>query len=103
ISRIETQLGQGEESPFAFSFIEGTLINAIQKGHWNLDEINLVTPEMLQCLSGVLKSQAQIHLWEKGDEAPIKRHKNFHLFAAMNPSTDVGKKGPSFGIAESIY
>ncbi|CAG7679425.1 unnamed protein product, partial [Allacma fusca] len=63
-----------------------------------LDEINLATPEMLQCLSGVLESQAQIHLWEKGDEAPIKRHKNFHLFAAMNPSTDVGKKDLPLGL-----
>ncbi|CAG7831172.1 unnamed protein product, partial [Allacma fusca] len=75
------------------------LIDAIQKGHWILlDEINLATPEMLQCLSGVLESQAQIYLWEKGDEAPIKRHKNFHLFAAMNPSTDVGKKDLPLGL-----
>jgi midasin len=45
-----------------------------------------------------LDEKAQIHLWEKGDEEPIQRHENFHLFAAMNPSTDVGKKDLPLGI-----
>jgi midasin len=68
-------------------------------GYWILlDEINLATSEMLQCLSGVLDEHAQIHLWEKGDDKPIKRNENFHLFAAMNPSTDVGKKDLPIGI-----
>lgn len=53
---------------------------------------------MLQCLSGVLDEHAQIHLWEKGDDKPIQRHDGFHLFAAMNPSTDVGKKDLPIGI-----
>ena len=99
LSRVDVQLNQGHESPFAFSFIEGTLIEAIRHGYWILlDEINLATPEMLQCLAGALESHAQIHLWEKGDQAPIKRSKNFHLFAAMNPSTDVGKKDLPLGL-----
>lgn len=53
---------------------------------------------MLQCLSGVLEKASQIHLWEKGDDQPVKRHPNFHLFAAMNPSTDIGKKDLPIGI-----
>ncbi|CAG7723223.1 unnamed protein product [Allacma fusca] len=51
ISRIETQIGQGEQSSCAFSFIEGTLIDAIQIGQWVLlNEVNLTTLEMLKCL-----------------------------------------------------
>lgn len=115
------QVKAGEESPFAFSFIEGTLISAIKNGniyffhklmslfpsvyeiinlgHWILlDEINLATPEMLQCLSGILDEDTDIHLWEKGDDGPIKRNPKFHLFAAMNPSTDIGKKDLPLGL-----
>jgi len=57
---------------------------------------------MLQCLSSILDEKAQIHLWEKGDEEPIQRHPNFHLFAAMNPSTDVGKKDLPIGIRNRL-
>jgi len=47
---------------------------------------------MLQSLSAVLEENCkEVHLWDK-DDRPIQKHKNFHLFAAMNPSTDVGKK-----------
>lgn len=53
---------------------------------------------MLQCLSGILEKTSQIQLWEKGDEKPVERHPNFHLFAAMNPSTDIGKKDLPVGI-----
>lgn len=75
------------------------MVRFILLGHWILlDEINLATSEMLQCLSSVLDRSSQIHLWEKGDEQPVQRHPNFHLFAAMNPSTDVGKKDLPTGI-----
>ncbi len=68
-------------------------------GEWILlDEINLATPEMLQCLGGVLEASGVINLWEKGDESPIKKHKDFRLFAAMNPSTDVGKRDLPMGL-----
>lgn len=53
---------------------------------------------MLQCLAGILEKVSKIHLWEKGDDKPIERHPNFHLFAAMNPSTDIGKKDLPVGI-----
>jgi midasin len=41
-----------------FSFVEGALVKAIKRGDWVLlDEINLATPETLECLNGVLESQ----------------------------------------------
>ncbi|XP_076823935.1 midasin-like isoform X3 [Clavelina lepadiformis] len=88
------------DSPIAFSFVEGKLSQSIQSGDWLLlDEINLATPDTLECLSGVLESDSgSLVLMEKGDAKPIKRQKNFRLFAAMNPATDVGKRNLSEGV-----
>lgn len=61
-------------------------------GYWVLlDEINLATPDTLQCLSGILEGSG-ISLYERGDVKPLKQHSDFRLMAAMNPATDVGKK-----------
>ena len=58
-----------------------------------LDEINLASPETLECISGLLHSPtASITLTEQGSLEPVFRHPDFRLFACMNPATDVGKK-----------
>lgn len=58
-----------------------------------LDEINLASAETLECLSGLLESNSgSLTLLERGDNKPIHRHPDFHLFACMNPATDIGKK-----------
>ncbi|XP_076030788.1 midasin isoform X2 [Oratosquilla oratoria] len=82
------------QSALAFTFMEGTLVKAIQEGEWVLlDEINLASAETLECLSGLLESShGSLTLLERGDDRPIQRHPNFRLFACMNPATDVGKK-----------
>ncbi|KAK9869491.1 hypothetical protein WA026_003245 [Henosepilachna vigintioctopunctata] len=92
LEKINLQLKQ--KTALAFSFIEGTLVKAVQKGYWVLlDEINLANAETLECLSGLLEgSNGSLCLFERGDKEPIKRHSNFTLFACMNPSTDVGKR-----------
>ena len=56
------------ESGLAFHFVEGALVQAIQKGDWGLlDEINLATAETLECLSGVLESSSgSVVLMERG-------------------------------------
>ncbi|KAL1131390.1 hypothetical protein AAG570_011007 [Ranatra chinensis] len=99
VIKLQTQLNQGH-SAMAFSFIEGSLIQAIKKGYWVLlDEINLASAETLQCLSGLLESSSDsIFLIEKGEDALIKKHPDFRLMAAMNPATDVGKKDLPSGI-----
>ncbi|KAF9915434.1 AAA ATPase midasin [Lobosporangium transversale] len=79
---------------FVFSFLEGALVKAVRRGDWILlDEINLATTETLECLSGLLQDEhGSILLAERGDSEPVVRHKNFRVFACMNPATDVGKR-----------
>lgn len=87
-------------SRLTFAFIEGSLVKAMQEGHWVLlDEINLASAEILECLAGLLEDKSEtIDLLEKGDKVPIKRHPDFTLFACMNPATDVGKKDLPVGL-----
>lgn len=87
-------------SSLTFAFIEGSLVKAMQDGHWVLlDEINLASAEILECLAGLLDDKNEsIDLLEKGDKVPIKRHPDFTLFACMNPATDVGKKDLPVGL-----
>ncbi|ESO00905.1 hypothetical protein HELRODRAFT_82540, partial [Helobdella robusta] len=84
----------------AFSFVQGTLVEAILKGEWVLlDEINLATHETLECLGGLLDSKSgSVVLTDRGDIEPIVRHADFRIFACMNPAVDVGKKELSVGI-----
>ena len=93
VNSFEKKVHQVEDS-FAFSFVPGALVEAIEKGKWVLlDELNLAPGEVLQRLSGLLESvTSSLILSERGDVTPIKRHPNFRIFAAMNPATDVGKK-----------
>ena len=47
---------QQVENSFAFSFVPGALVDAIEKGKWVLlDELNLAPGEVLQRLSGLLE------------------------------------------------
>ncbi|XP_052755953.1 midasin isoform X2 [Galleria mellonella] len=98
LSKLEQQIKTA--SRLTFAFIEGSLVKAMQEGHWVLlDEINLASAEILECLAGLLEDKNEtIDLLEKGDKVPIKRHPNFTLFACMNPATDVGKKDLPVGL-----
>lgn len=88
---IQHVLGKGK---FTFGFVEGPLIKALRSGDWILlDEINLASPETLECISSLLHGPtASITLTEHGELEPVPRHPDFRLFACMNPATDVGKK-----------
>ncbi|CAH1229365.1 MDN1 [Branchiostoma lanceolatum] len=99
LAQLQYQL-KTAESALAFSFIEGTLVQAVRKGEWVLlDEINLATAETLECLSGLLESvSGSVVLIDRGDTEPVTRHPDFRLFACMNPATDVGKKDLPPGI-----
>ncbi|KAG5350591.1 hypothetical protein C0989_010243 [Termitomyces sp. Mn162] len=93
VEQFEVQYVQGK-GKFAFGFVEGPLVKALRNGDWVLlDEINLASPETLECISGLLHGPtASITLTEQGSLEPIPRHPDFRLFACMNPATDVGKK-----------
>nr|VZI14611.1 unnamed protein product [Spirometra erinaceieuropaei] len=103
LDSLQTRLASAERAgqpSLAFAFIEGALVRAVKEGDWVLlDEINLAPAELLDCLSGLLDSSAgSLTLVDRGDLEPVKRHPSFHLFAAMNPSTDVGKRSLPIGL-----
>ncbi|KDQ62541.1 hypothetical protein JAAARDRAFT_189845 [Jaapia argillacea MUCL 33604] len=93
VEKFDVQFVQGK-GKFAFGFVEGPLVKALRSGHWILlDEINLASPETLECISSLLHSPTgSITLTEQGALEPVPRHPDFRLFACMNPATDVGKK-----------
>ncbi|GBM39498.1 Midasin [Araneus ventricosus] len=98
IKHLQQQLKQSRPT-VAFQFIEGALVKAMRNGEWLLlDEINLAEAETLECLAGVLEKDDSLILLEKGDSEPVQRHPDFHVFACMNPATDVGKKDLPTGI-----
>ncbi|KAF6779511.1 hypothetical protein AHF37_00876, partial [Paragonimus kellicotti] len=103
LDRLQRRLeavAKANQPSLGFAFIEGALVRALQDGDWVLlDEINLAPAEMFDSLSGLLDSErGSLTLVERGDKEPLKRSSNFHLFAAMNPSTDVGKRELPVGL-----
>lgn len=94
VTSFAAMFASGQRRHFAFSFVEGPLVRAVRQGHWILlDEINLASPETLDCLAPLLQSRhGSIVLTERGDLTPVPRHSQFRLFACMNPATDVGKR-----------
>lgn len=91
VNRLELSLPKLEQG-YAFSFIDGQLVEALRKGYWVLlDEINLASSETLQSLMGILDGQSYTYT-DKGDIETIGRHSDFRIFAGMNPPTDVGKR-----------
>jgi midasin len=68
------------KSALPFAYIRGIVSEAAELGHWLLiDEINLASPDCLESVVRVL-------------EGTLSCHKNFRLFACMNPPTDAGKR-----------
>ena len=93
VQSFEIQVSAGKGKSHAFSFVEGTLIKALKRGHWLLlDEINLAAADTLESISGLLREGGSIIIPEKGDLEPVQPHPNFRIFACMNPATDVGKR-----------
>ena len=96
IQTFQMHLANGSKG-FAFSFVEGNIVKAARSGHWVLlDEINLASSDTLESIADLL-SQASgdgpsLLLFETGDAERLRAHKDFRLFGAMNPATDVGKR-----------
>jgi MoxR-like ATPase len=91
VNRLEVSLPRLEKG-FAYSFVNGMIIDAMKNGDWILlDEVNLASSEALDSLAGILEGQSFLFTGA-GDLESIPRHPEFRLFAAMNPPTDVGKR-----------
>lgn len=98
LDNFEVQAKQTENS-FFFSFVEGSLVQAVRRGDWVLlDEINLASPDTLESIADLLVESPSITLSEKGDADSIKAHPDFRLFACMNPATDIGKRDLPAGL-----
>ena len=96
VQTFQIQLASGSKG-FAFSFIEGNIVKAARNGEWVLlDEINLASPDTLENLADLFTETGaggpSILLTEAGDTERIHAHKDFRIFGAMNPATDVGKR-----------
>lgn len=89
------------ENSFVFDFVEGSLIKAVRNGDWVLlDEVNLASADTLENIADLLSEveSRSILLSEKGEAESIVAHKDFRIFACMNPATDVGKRDLPSGI-----
>ena len=75
-----------------FAFIDGTLTEAVKNGDWILlDEVNMAPASVLECLSQLLESVGSFTLYEARDYKSIPRHKDFRLFACLNPARHTWK------------
>ena len=67
-------------------WIDGVLIESLRKGYWLvLDELNSALPEVLFLLQSLLDDDKFVVITEKDGEV-VRPHKNFRLFATLNPT-----------------
>lgn len=97
VHQLQAHVASGPKG-FAFSFVEGNIVKAARNGDWVLlDEINLASTDTLESLADIfntpgLEEGPSLLLSETGDTQRIRIHKDFRIFGAMNPATDIGKR-----------
>lgn len=99
---FQMHLASGSKG-FAFSFVEGTIVKAARNGEWVLlDEINLASPDTLEGIADLLVDAVDggpsLLLSESGQTERVTAHKDFRIFGAMNPATDIGKRDLPVGL-----
>ncbi|KAL8774243.1 MAG: hypothetical protein Q9209_000994 [Squamulea sp. 1 TL-2023] len=102
LSIFQKHLESGSKG-FAFSFVEGNIVKAARNGDWVLlDEINLAAADTLDSFAGLLAHDIDdgpsLLLTETGDTERIRAHRDFRIFGAMNPASDVGKRDLPLGL-----
>jgi len=69
-------------------WVDGVLLDAMKNGYWLLlDELNAGLPEVLFILQSVLDDDKFLVVAENEGEV-VKPHKDFRIFATMNPSLE---------------
>lgn len=96
VQTFQMHLASGSRG-FAFSFVEGNIVKAARNGEWVLlDEINLASPDTLESLADLISDTTDggpsILLTDTGDVERVHAQKDFRIFGAMNPATDIGKR-----------
>ena len=96
---VETFKSSVTSNHLIFTFVPGTLVDAVKNGDWILlDEINLAPPETLEAISGLLQDSPGLVLPDIGDIQKIIPDSEFRLFGCMNPANDSGKRSLPEGI-----
>ena len=81
-------------SSVSFRWVDGILVQALDKGHWlHLENVNLCSSSVLDRLNPLLESGGEFVLNEcsmscegSSEHRIIKAHPNFRLFLSMDPS-----------------
>ncbi|TDH69545.1 hypothetical protein CCR75_002271 [Bremia lactucae] len=84
------KLGNSNSIASCFEWVDGILIQAMEKGEWVLlDNVNFCSSSVLDRLNSLMETGGEMLVNECGiiDGKPriIKPHKNFRLFLAMDP------------------
>lgn len=96
LDQFDMQLSRGSKN-LAFAFVESNIVKAARNGEWVLlDEINLASPDTLESIAGLLHTglgnPPSILLAESGKLERVIAHREFRIFGAMNPATDIGRR-----------
>jgi hypothetical protein len=79
--RLEATTASSESS---FGFVEAAFLRAIREGVWVLvDNCNNAPPEVLERLNSLLEADAELSLFEKGDDHVLRRGKPGKPFAGI--------------------
>ncbi|UKJ88720.2 hypothetical protein MACJ_001965 [Theileria orientalis] len=85
---ITEYIGQHHFRGGKMVFEYGTLVVAMKYGYWViLDELNLASSEILECLNRILDDNREIYISETNET--IKCHEDFMIFATQNPSDSI--------------
>jgi MoxR-like ATPase len=69
-------------------WVDGDLVRALRRGELViLDEVNLAPPEVLERINSLFDDDGNLRIAEHNGEV-VERHKDFRIFATMNPSSD---------------
>jgi MoxR-like ATPase len=88
----------GDEQP-SFTWCEGAMVTAMQEGSWLVfDELNLAPTALINDLAAVFDPQEELFS-ARGLSSPIRKHKDFRVFATLNPSDYVRSR---VGLSEHV-
>uniref|UniRef100_M4C1N6 Midasin n=1 Tax=Hyaloperonospora arabidopsidis (strain Emoy2) TaxID=559515 RepID=M4C1N6_HYAAE len=84
------QLSASTSIASCFEWVDGTLIQAMEKGHWLLlDNVNFCSSSVLDRLNSLMETGGEMLINEcgitNGKLRIIRPHKNFRMFLAMDP------------------
>ncbi|CAH0474881.1 unnamed protein product [Peronospora belbahrii] len=84
------QLSKSSSIASCFEWVDGALIQAMEKGHWVLlDNVNFCSSSVLDRLNSLMETDGEMLVNEcgiiDGKLRVIKPHKNFRIFLAMDP------------------